>query len=166
MNKGGHLKNGHKVRSYISPKRYAFYVLFGLILGLALFMSLITWIAAGIPAVAVAAAFPCGLVSILGFVFMGLTQRTATRKAMSWKRALWYVLAVGFILFGVFVAAIAYLAVAYDTVYATFQLVDSASVLTAIITLMLFVLPGGALLIFLILTEKGRRKLCPHDEAE
>lgn len=88
---------------------------------------------------------PFGMTSILGLVYLGLTQETASREKMTWKRALWYVAASGLFLFGILVFVITYFA-------------QEAGLPHAIASLIPFALPGLALGVFLVLTEKDRRK--------
>jgi hypothetical protein len=102
-------------------------------------------------------AFLC--VAAPGFTFLGLTQETASLRPMGIKRALWYGAASLLISFGITVFPLTYFAVKYSP--------DTAGDLaglqgTALIgplgTLLPFLIPGAALLVFLILTEKDRRK--------
>lgn len=88
---------------------------------------------------------PFGMTSILGLVYLGLTQETASREKMTWKRALWYVATSGLFLFGILVFVITYFA-------------QEAGLPHAIASLIPFALPGLALGVFLVLTEKDRRK--------
>jgi hypothetical protein len=84
---------------------------------------------------------------VCGFVFLGLTQETARNNPMSWKRALFYVAAVGVILFGLFVFAM--------------NFIEESGVertLASIGSLLPFVLPGSVVLAYLLLTEKNRHK--------
>lgn len=149
-----------KTRNYMSAKRSALYALCGLVLGLAVLIPLITWFASGIHVSTVAAIVPFGMTAILGFVFLWLTQETASHEAMSRKRALWYVLAAGLILFGVLAAFITYFGVEFAALDVKSHGYDTAntSIMGAIAVLMVFSLPGIALGIFLILTEKDRSK--------
>jgi hypothetical protein len=156
-----------KTRSYISPKRGVLYALCGLVGGTGILIPLITWFASGVIMAALGAIIPFGLVGALGFVLLGLTQETAAREAMSLRRALWYVLAVGLVLFGVLVALITYSAMAssleagHAAAAAAGSTVDepvSSPLVGAIGVLMVFVLPGVALGAYLILTERDRTK--------
>ncbi|MDR3294955.1 MAG: permease prefix domain 1-containing protein [Clostridiales Family XIII bacterium] len=134
-----------KTRSYIRSGRMALYVLCGAVIGFGLVVGAVAWTYSG------AAHSFLGTVSVfcgagvLGFVFLGLTQETAAREAMPWKRALWYVLSSGAALFGVFASAVTYFT-------------DSVGLPEALATLIPFFLPGLALGVFLALTEKDRSK--------
>lgn len=151
-----------KTRNYISAKRSVLYALCGLVLGLAILIPLLIWYASEIHVGAIAAILPFGMASIMGFVYLGLTQETAAREAMGWKRAFWYVLAIGLILFGLLTALISYFGVEFAKLTAE-ELVThngrgNVPVVGAIAIFMVFVLPGIALGIFLTLTEKDRSK--------
>jgi hypothetical protein len=134
-----------KTRNYMSTKRIALCVLFGAMLGFAVIGALLDWLNLQEPAGPMGALLIFGGIPILGFVFLSLTQETATHENMSWKRAFWYVAASGMFLFGVFTFGVTYF-------YSERGIAD------AIATLIPFALPGVALGVFLILTEKDRRK--------
>lgn len=134
-----------KTRNYMDTKRIALYILFGVLLGFGIIASLLTSFDTRGTAAPLGALLVFGGTAIMGFVFLGLTQETATREAMPWKRALWYVGASGVFLLGVFVFAI------------TFTYTDRG-LATSIATLIPFVLPSVALGVFLVLTEQDRRK--------
>jgi MFS family permease len=151
-----------ETRNYISPKRSALYALCGLVLGAGILIPLLVWFASGIMLELVATMLPFSMAGILGFVYLGLTQETATHEAMRGKRALWYVLAAGLILFGILAALITYLGVEFTSLsaeeLAAHGAPDSVSMLAAIAILIAFILPGIALGVFLTLTEKDRSK--------
>jgi hypothetical protein len=136
------------------------YALCGLVLGTAVLVPLITWFASGLTVGAVASFFPFGMASILGFILMGLTQETASHEAMSIKRALWYVGSAGLILFGILTAFITYFGVEFATEVemAANNAYHNASIIGPLSILLVFALPGIALGIFLVLTEKDRSK--------
>jgi hypothetical protein len=134
-----------KTRSYIKPWRMALYVLFGVILGFGVISGVVAVLFSGELLALPGTLLVFGEISVLGFVFLGLTQETSAHTAMSWKRALWYVVASGVFLFGVITFIIAYFA-------------DGAGLPHAIASLIPFALPGLALGVFLILTEKDRSK--------
>jgi uncharacterized membrane protein YbhN (UPF0104 family) len=148
-------------RHYISAKKSALYALCGLVLGAAILIPLITWLASGDAVGASGSVLPFGMVSLLGFLYLGLTQETASREAMSWKRALLYVLAAGLILFGAITAFIVYFAVSSESPETLAEHgadPKNAEMLSAISVLFAFVLPGIGLGIFLFLSEKDRSK--------
>lgn len=134
-----------KTRNYMDTKRTALYVLFGSLLVFGIIVALLTRFNSEEPAAALGALLVFGGASILGFLFLGLTQETAAREPMSWKRALWYVVICGVFIFGIFTFSITYLYV-------------ERGIATSIATLIPFVLPSVALGVFLILTEPDRRK--------
>lgn len=88
---------------------------------------------------------PFTVLSVTGFVFLGLTQETKRNYPMSWKRALVYALAVGSITFGVMVASMEYF-------------MNPTNLKLIFEPLIPFVIPQAALIGFLILTEKKRIK--------
>jgi MFS family permease len=151
-----------KTRNYITPARSVLYVLCGLVMGIGILLALITWFASGIVGASIVgsigALLPFGLVSILGFLFLGLTQETAAREPMPWSRALAYVAAAGFILFGALVALITFFGVTEYPGDRWSYGYESVSMTGALAVLMVFVLPGIALGVFLILSEKDRSK--------
>lgn len=134
-----------KTRNYISPLRMGLYILCGVTLAFGLISGLMAWSFSNEIKSILGTILVFGEISLLGFVFLGLTQETAARNAMSWKRALWYVGTSGLLLFGMIVFLMTYF-------------VTPLGLPHAIATLIPFVLPSLALGIFLILTEKDRSK--------
>ncbi|MDR1083079.1 MAG: permease prefix domain 1-containing protein [Coriobacteriales bacterium] len=145
-------------RNYISAKRGALYALCGLVLGVAVMIALITWFGSHYQSAPPAAFMVLGTPALLGFLLLGLTQETASREAMSWKRALWYTVAAGLILFGALTALIAGFDMKETTASATSYGYPNVSLTAATAVLMVFALPGVALGAFLVLTEKNRSK--------
>jgi hypothetical protein len=79
------------------------------------------------------------------FTFLGLTQETASRNPLSKKRGLWYTLAAAALALGVCLFPLTYFS-------------TDRGLMEAIATLIPFCIPGLALLIFLLLTERDTRK--------
>ena len=149
-----------KTRNYISTKRSALYALFGLVLGAAILLPFIVWFASGITVAAVSTILPFGMASILGFLYLGLTQETAANEAMRSKRAWMYVLAVGLVFLGILAGLIIY---SNTGLVSVADLIahgagENAFIVGAISALLILALPGIALGIFLGLTEKSRKK--------
>ncbi len=134
-----------KTRHYMSTWRIALYVLCGTTLGFGAIVAILSGFFSGDVNAPLGSLLIFGGIPILGFLFLGLTQETAVREAMGWKRALLYVVAAGVFLFGVFVFLVVY-----------FE--NSAGLPYAIATLIPFILPSLAFGAFLILTEKDRSK--------
>ncbi|MDR2043447.1 MAG: permease prefix domain 1-containing protein [Clostridium sp.] len=134
-----------KTRNYMDTKRVALYVLCGATLCFGVITALLTRFHTPEPSAPMGVLLVFGGIAVLGFVFLGLTQETAAQERMSPKRAFWYVAASGILLFGLFVFGVTYF-------YSERGIADSVA------TLIPFALPGAALGIFLILTEKDRRK--------
>ncbi|MDR1013831.1 MAG: permease prefix domain 1-containing protein [Coriobacteriales bacterium] len=145
-------------RNYITARRGALYALCGLVLGVAVMVSLLAWFGSEYLSAPPAVFMVLGMPALLGFLFLGLTQETASREAMGWKRALWYVLAAGALLAGALTALVAWLDMT-ETGFGTATLsFPNPSLTAAIAVLMVFALPGIALGAFLVLTEKNRSK--------
>jgi glucan phosphoethanolaminetransferase (alkaline phosphatase superfamily) len=115
----------------------------------------------------IASLMPFAIGSLCAFVFLALTQETRTRYPLSWKRSLFYTAATALMLFGLFAGAIILLAqksIMPDAIAALPEDHDSvlayknSSIIPALGSLIPFVLPGGALLALLILSEKDRKK--------
>ncbi|NLM46689.1 MAG: hypothetical protein GX200_07805 [Firmicutes bacterium] len=136
-----YLKTGH----YLPTWRIALYILCGAVLGFGIIATVLSGFFSNDITKPLGTLLVFGIVPVLGFLFLGLTQETAMYEAMSWKRALLYVIAAGVFLFGVFMFIITYFKA-------------NAGLPYAIATLIPFVLPSLAFGAFLILTEKDRRK--------
>jgi hypothetical protein len=142
-------------RKYMTPRRTAAFVLGGAAVCFGLIAAAITWFSTGIETAALGSAMVFCAAGAALLTFMGLTQETASYHPMPWKRAVFYALAAGVFLFGVFVVPMTYFEVAAhgeDMPRTEFGL------MTSIAALIPFVLPSAALFVFLILTEKDRRK--------
>jgi len=134
-----------KTRHYMSTWRIALYILCGTALGFGIIVTALSGFFSGDVNASLGSLLIFGGIPMLGLLFLGLTQETAAREAMGWKRALLYVLAAGVFLFGMFAFLVAY-----------FE--DGAGLPYAIATLIPFILPSAAFGAFLILTEKDRSK--------
>ena len=134
-----------KTRNYIGPWRMALYVLCGMVLVLGVIVGVTSWLFTNNVLALWGSLLPFVLTSVLGLVYLGLTQETASREKMPRKRVLWYVAASGIFLFGILVFVMTYFA-------------QGAGLPHAIASLIPFALPGLALGIFLVLTEKDRSK--------
>ena len=158
------------VRKYMSAKRVAAYVIFGTIALLGIIIAFVSYFGAawwtfygdwlfdsgwssGFELGAVAftgALMPFLVASIAGFTFLGLTQETKSHLPMGRKRAAWYTVAAGLIGFGLFIIPITYFSIRYAA--------RPFVIMSTIAVLIPFMLPGGAILCFLGLTEKKRLK--------
>lgn len=134
-----------KTRHYMPTWRIVLYILCGTVFGFGVIVAALSGFFTGDINASLGSLLVFGVVPILGFLFLGLTQETAVHEPMDWKRALLYVIAAGVFLFGVIVFIITY-----------FE--DSAGLPYAIATLIPFILPSSAFGAFLILTEKDRSK--------
>ncbi|MCL2792081.1 MAG: permease prefix domain 1-containing protein [Spirochaetaceae bacterium] len=134
-----------KTRNYISTKRAVLYILFGGFLALGIILSVLSYLSTDNPMAGLGALIPFMIIPVCGLIFMGLTQETAGRYPFPWKRAVFYVISIAVILFGLIV---------FSMMFFT----SEAGLPEAIATLIPFALPGLMLLVFLGLTEKEHRK--------
>jgi hypothetical protein len=119
---------------------------------------------------AIASLMPFAVISVCAFVFFALTQETRTRYPMALKRGLLYTAASALILFGIFVGAIVFftrdvpapeLPAAYTEIPDAALALKNINIISALGSLIPFVLPGAALLALLALlalSEKDRKK--------
>jgi len=157
------------IRNFMSTKRVAGYAvftvlaLFGIITGLIVFFNggrrdaqidLSAIFAASMPFLTAAAA---------GFTWLGLTQETSSSYPASGKRAAWYAFASALIVFGLFTAPV----VLFGNEAKNFNIMSLGAAVTeggklewlsAVSSLIPFLLPGIGILVFLGLTEKDRLK--------
>ena len=150
-------------QKYMTPGRTALFILGGVTVCFGLLAAAVTWFATELPVAALAT----GMLFIAlggGFLtFMGLTQETAAKNPMSWKRSLFYAASVSFFLFGVLSAPLVYFAVTgarpAELAAQGWRFSPENLGFTAAISVLIpFALPSAALLIFLALTEKDRSK--------
>lgn len=116
-----------------------FILLFGVLVG---FM---TYFSNGVIYHGVSSAMPFTVVAVAGFMFLALTQETAMKYPMDWKRALIYAILTGVILFGLMTALMLYL-------------MENRDMNAVIGVLIPFVLPELGLIVFMLLTEEKRYK--------
>jgi len=157
------------IRKYMTTKRVAAYVIFGFVALFGIISALISYFATRQPShgewaffpgwffgiktsimVFLGTLMPFLVVSIAGFTFLGLTQETRTHYPMGKKRSAWYTVAAGLISTGLLVMLITYFSARHGEA--------SRAIMISIAILIPFVLPGGGLLCYLVLTEKNRLK--------
>ena len=156
------------MRKYMGSKRVAAYVVFGITALFGIIIALVSYSAVRWPpdngwflsagwafnyeslVVFAGALMPFLVASIAGFTFLGLTQETKSHFPMGKKRAAWYTVAAGLISLGFLIMLITYFSMRFEE--------GSFAIMFSIVTLIPFVLPGGGLLAFLLLTEKNRLK--------
>ena len=158
------------LRKYIGPKRMAAYVIFGITALFGITVAAISFFATGrffyrewlfdpgwpfdrqVGIISfLAALLPFITISISGFTFLGLTQETKSHFPMSKKRAAWYTVSAALISLGLIVMPITYFSVRYDES-------SQFAIMATIAVLIPFVLPGGGILAYLVLSEKNRLK--------
>jgi hypothetical protein len=142
-------------QKYLTVRRVAAYVLFGLILLFGIVTAAIVYFERGIGGgIQPDAVRMPGLLGVLlvfvtaavaGFTFLGVTQETAELYPMRKRRAVFYALAAGVTAFGLVLLPLTYFA-------------TERGLMEAIATLLPFAVPGAGLLAFLCLTEAGRLK--------
>lgn len=139
------------------------YIICGLVLFFGIIICATAALRTGSLSRAITLLTPFLVLSAAGFVYLGLTQETRAEYPMSRKRALWYVLAVILITFGACVCGATVFSNAYIGEISggilQFKLNAIQANPTRTLGLLIpFFLPGAALLAFLILTEKSRKK--------
>ena len=175
------------MQQYMTPRRVASYVIFGVVLIFGLIISLITFLSVKkvLPVMvwttSLGSLLPFFVTSVAGFTFLGLTQETAALYPVSRKRAAWYTVAASLISFGLILFPISYFAVSEGGELAS-SLLDwepisappldfepvSGMVLSSLSSnwqlvpalgvLIPFLIPGIGILVYLCLTEKSRLK--------
>jgi hypothetical protein len=152
------------VRHYMSTRRVALFVAGGAVFCFGLIMIALTWFSTEIMTATLGSGLVfCGAGAV-ALTFLGLTQETASKYPMPWKRALIYAADVGLFLFGAFCFPIVFFETRGGAVTVPLApagaFISGASVswAGAIATLIPFVLPSVALFAFLALTEKDRNK--------
>jgi hypothetical protein len=147
------------IRNYMNPWRVAAYVICGMILAFGIISALVAYLGVAGTAMkesgitesaAKTAAFGTLLLfltaAVSGFTFLGATQETAVRYPLGKRRAALYTLAAALISFGASLFPLVYFAV------------EDHGLLPAFASEIPFLIPGGALLAFLALSEKDRLK--------
>lgn len=134
-----------KTKNYLDVQHIIGYLLAGGGLAVGVIFTLLAYLNSGKPVVGIGELIPFFILPVCAFVFLGLTQETARKFPMSWKRAIFYVVAVAVILFGLIVFALTFF-------------VGDLGLEEALGTLIPFVIPGALLMAFLVLTEKSRNK--------
>ncbi|MDR1470502.1 MAG: permease prefix domain 1-containing protein [Spirochaetaceae bacterium] len=147
------------IKRYLTARRVAAYVLFGVLLLFGVITAAIVYFSPGDAAgqrweTAQGTGRMPGVFGVLlvfitaaaaGFTFLGGTQETAALYPMKKKRAVLYTVAAGVIAFGLTLFPLTYFS-------------SEAGLMEAIATLIPFALPGAGMLAFLVLTEKSRLK--------
>lgn len=132
-------------RSYMSPLRVILFITCGAVAAFGLIVVLLVWFTSKDMVRSLGSFLPFGIPPIMGFTFLTLTQETAGKYPMKKMRAALYTLTTAVFSFGVFVFALTYFS-------------TNTALLAAFATLIPFVLPSSAFYIYLIMTEKNRRK--------
>ena len=178
------------IGNYMTARRVAAYVIFGIIALFGFFVAFFPLFVMG----KLNIDFNLGLIAffgtmlpfltaaVAGFTFLGVTQETNSTYPVSGKRGAWYTVAAALIAFGLLVMPVIYFSVTFGWNIVDFGIGEirerffnewnvydfgklSASflhpfslIISVVSPLIVFVLPGGGLLAFLILSEKNRYK--------
>jgi hypothetical protein len=149
-------------RRYMTAKRTLLFIIGGAIVCFGLIVTALAWFSTETEIAALGSALifcPAGAALL---TFMGLTQETSARYPMPWKRAVFYALSAGLLIFGVLIIPVSYFGSLEIPVASLIQngisSAENTGLLSSIAVLLPFVLPAAALLVFLILTEKDRSK--------
>jgi len=147
------------IRRYMSAGRVAWYVVFGVLALFGIITALIVFFATewvnlkttiGLTSV-FGTLLPFFTIAVAGFTFLGMTQETASMYPVKKLRAIWYTVAATLTAFGVFTMPVVF----FGTKIAGLGKLGLVPVIAVAIP---FILSGGGLLAFLILTEKNRLK--------
>jgi hypothetical protein len=169
------------IRKYMSAKRVAGYVIFGILAFFGITAGLITFFAARKTGLNVhidltaffSSMMPFLTAAVAGFTWLGLTQETPSMYPVSNKRGAWYAVAAGLIAFGLFTMPIVFFGskIAGDFIDgitgASIPNIGNVVSIVPVISLIIpFFLPGIGILVFLVLTEKDRLKPWAKDFRE
>jgi hypothetical protein len=142
----------------------------GLVLAFGVVICAIVYFSSGFME-AIASLMPFAVISLCAFVFLALTQETRIRYPMNWRRSLLYTAASALILFGLFVGAIVLFAdnvltpeklAAHPETPDAAPVLKNINIISALGSIIPFILPGAAVLALLILSEKDRKKPWVH----
>jgi hypothetical protein len=133
------------VRKYLTRHREVSYVASLTLFVFVLICTVVAWINARFATAQFVTLMVFSVPAIMGLVWLTLTQETAIHEPMSSKRAICYATIVGLFVFGLMVS---------DVIL--FSSIGNYS--SAIGAFIIFALPAFVIGLFLILTEKNRRK--------
>jgi phosphate/sulfate permease len=159
------IMNAYAKKVPVSTKHAIGYALSALFILAGLMTAGSVWFGGDRPVAVTSTLLPFALVSVAGFVFSGLTQETKKRYPLSRKRSLFYVASALLITMGIFICLTSLweepfiFNFDYEP-YGYENLVPRDVKISGMLTggILPFIAPGLALLIFLIATEKDRRK--------
>ena len=151
------------IRRYMSAGRVAAYVVFGVLALFGIITALIVFfVTKGVgleKMITLSGVFgtlmPFFTIAVAGFTFLGVTQETASMYPVRKLRAIWYAAAALLIAFGIFTMPIVFFGLKIKPIEKFNEWMDIVPLISLCIP---FILPGGAILAFLIFTEKNRLK--------
>lgn len=132
-------------RNYMDTKRVGAYILLGMVVAFGAIVAGMLWFSSENITQVLGVLLVFGVVPATGYIYLGLTQETASRNPMSKKRALLYSGAAFVFLFGITVFLMSYFG-------------QNTELNVAIATLIPFIIPSVAFGAFLVLTEQNYHK--------
>ncbi|MEK6452690.1 hypothetical protein [Caldifermentibacillus hisashii] len=144
------------LRNFVTKTRAAIYTILGVLTVFAIIISCFSYLFLGKVDAVTGVMMLFLAVPLAGFVYMGLTQETATRNSMRPLRAAIYAVAVFVFLFGVFLVPIGPMLI----------FGEARSLEGSLAILIPFALPSLGVITFLMITEPEHRKAWVLKEAE
>jgi hypothetical protein len=144
------------LRNFVTKTRAAIYTILGVLTVFAIIISCFSYLFLGKVDAVTGVMMLFLAVPLAGFVYMGLTQETATRNPMRPMRAAIYAVAVFVFLFGVILVPIGPMSI----------FGEAKSLEGALAVLIPFALPSLGVITFLVITEPEHRKAWVLKEAE
>ncbi|MEG6533664.1 hypothetical protein NST89_05120 [Caldifermentibacillus hisashii] len=144
------------LRNFVTKTRAAIYTILGVLTVFAIIISCFSYLLLGKVDAVTGVMMLFLSVPLAGFVYLGLTQETATRNPMRPLRAAIYAVAVFVFLFGVFLVPIGPMLI----------FGEAKSLEGALAVLIPFALPSLGVITFLMITEPEHRKAWVLKEAE
>src|SRR5690625_2881168 len=141
------------LRHFITKSRAAVYTILGVLAVFGLIISILGYLGSSKVEALMGVWMVFLSLPLAGFVYMGLTQETATRNPMRPMRASIYSIAVFVFLFGAFLVPMLIFG-------------EAKTIAGALAVLIPFGLPSVGLIVFLMITEPERRKAWVLKEAE
>ncbi|MCM3055300.1 hypothetical protein [Caldibacillus thermoamylovorans] len=144
------------LRNFVTKTRAAIYTILGVLTVFAIIISCFSYLLLGKVDAVTGVMMLFLSVPLAGFVYLGLTQETATRNPMRPMRAAIYAVAVFVFLFGVILVPIGPMSI----------FGEAKSLEGALAVLIPFALPSLGVITFLVITEPEHRKAWVLKEAE
>lgn len=148
----------------VDKKHAIAYTLTGVLFVIGLIVAIISGLRSGSVDTVITRLLPFAVISTCAFVFFGLTQETHTNYAMASRRSALYTAAAGLVALGVFLGGMILfrdmpfsdLSLSNFLEFKMQRIMDAPYPILG--SVLLFIVPGIALLCFLVLTQKSRHK--------